>query len=71
MIIYKTNHFKDESNEEFGIDVFENGKKIKTVCGITDIKTDVEKLVSLFNELDIELCHFDDIIEDYLTDFEI
>ena len=67
MIFYKTN-FK---NEEFGIDVFDDGKKIKSVCGITNLKTDAEKLVNLFNELNIELCHFEDIIEDYLTDFEI
>lgn len=67
MIFYKTNFI----NNEFGIDVFDDGKKIKSVCGITNLKTDAEKLVNLFNELNIELCHFEDIIEDYLTDFEI
>ena len=67
LIFYKTNFI----NEEFGIDVFDDGKKIKSVCGITNLKTDAEKLVNLFNELNIELCHFEDIIEDYLTDFEI
>ena len=67
LIFYKTNFI----NNEFGIDVFDDGKKIKSVCGITNLKTDAEKLVNLFNELNIELCHFEDIIEDYLTDFEI
>lgn len=67
LIFYKTNFI----NNEFGIDAFDDGKKIKSVCGITNLKTDAEKLVNLFNELNIELCHFEDIIEDYLTDFEI
>lgn len=67
LIFYKTNHHSDE----YGIDAFDDNNLVKTVCGITDIKTDAEKLVNLFNELEIELCHFDDIIEDYLTDFEI
>ena len=67
MIFYKTNHY----NNEYGIDVFDNGHLIKSACGITDVKTDAEKLVNLLNDLKIELCHFEDIIEDYLTDFEI
>lgn len=67
MIFYKTNH----NDDEYGIDAFDDGKLVENICGITDIKADAEKLVNLFNELEIELCHFDDIIEDYLTDFEI
>lgn len=67
LIFYKTNR----NNNEYGIDAFDNNNLVKSVCGITDIKSDAEKLVNLFNELEIELCHFDDIIEDYLTDFEI
>ena len=67
LIFYQINRL----NDEFGIDAFNDGNLVKSVYGITDIKTDAEKLVNLFNELEIELCHFDDIIEDYLTDFEI
>ena len=67
LIFYKIN----QNNNYYGIDVFDDGNLIKSTCGITDVKTDAEKLVKLFNELEIELCHFEDIIEDYLTDFEI
>ncbi len=67
MIFYKINH----NNNDYGIDVFCDGELITNICNITDIKSDAEKLVNLFNDLEIELCHFDDIIEDYLTDFEI
>lgn len=67
LIFYKIN----QKNNNYGIDVFCDDKLIKYVYNITEIKSDAEKLVNLFNELDIELCHFEDIIEDYLTDFEI
>lgn len=67
LIFYKINR----NSDEYGVDAFDDNILVKSVCGITDIKSDAEKLVNLFNELEIELCHFEDIIEDYLTDFEI
>lgn len=71
MIIYRTSITKNGSDKEYGIDAYDDEKLIKSVCGITKLENDAEKLVQMFNELHIELCHFEDIIEDYLTDFEI
>lgn len=67
MIFYQINRL----NDEFGIDAFNDGNLVKSVYGITDLTEDAERLMKLLNELSIELCHFEDIIEDYLTDFEI
>lgn len=71
MVIYKINSFKSGTHQEFGIDAFENGLLIKSVGGITDIYNDIIRLKDMCNELEIEICHLDDIIEDYLTDFRI
>ena len=67
LIFYQINRL----NDEFGIDAFNDGNLVKSVYGITDLTEDAERLMKLLNELNIELCHFEDIIEDYLTDFEI
>ena len=67
LIFYQINRL----NDEFGIDAFNDGNLVKSVYGITDLSEDAERLMKLLNELNIELCHFEDIIEDYLTDFEI
>lgn len=69
MIIYKINCLKNDRGEEYGIDAFSDGFLLKSVTGITDIYDDITKLRDMCNELEIEICHFDDIIEDYLTDF--
>lgn len=71
MVIYKINCFKNVTNSKFGIDAFENGMLIKSVEGITDIFEDITQIKDMCNELEIEICHLDDIIEDYLTDFRI
>lgn len=69
MIIFKTNCVEHSSYNEYGVDAFQNGQLVKSSPCITDSFDEINKLVALFNELEIELCHFDDIIEDYLTDF--
>lgn len=59
------------SQNKYGINVFDGNTLIKSINDISDNETDIIKLVNMCNELKIELCHFDDIIEDYLTDFHI
>lgn len=60
-----------ESNSEtlYGINVFENGILVYSIEEITGSRSDILRLTNLCNELNIELCHLDDIVEDYLTDF--
>lgn len=69
MVIYKLSGIKNHNISEYGIDAFEGQQLIKSVANITDNKADILKLIEMCNELQLELCHLDDIIEDYLTDF--
>ena len=48
-----------------------NGAEVMRVPKICDSRRDIEALAALLNELQIEPCHFEDIIEDYLTDFSV
>ncbi len=56
---------------EYGIVLLENGAEVMRVPKICDSRRDIEALAALLNELQIEPCHFEDIIEDYLTDFSV
>lgn len=69
MIYYKINCLKKDTGKEFGIDAFKGEVLLKSVVGITDIFDDIIRIRDMCNELEIEICHLDDIIEDYLTDF--
>lgn len=69
MLEYKLKCVECCSDNQYGIDVFEDGMLVRSVGKITENRSDIEKLADLCNELKIELCHLDDIIEDYLTDF--
>ena len=44
---------------------------IKSVSGISESFREMAELVEMCNELELELCQLDDIIEDYLTDFTL
>ena len=67
MITYKLNHTPEDGFNTFGISAFCGKKLIKSVSGISE-RTE---LVEMCNELELELCQLDDIIEDYLTDFTL
>ena len=69
MIEYKFNCIKYCSENEYCIDIFSQGKLVKSIDRITKNYNDIILLVNMCNELEIELCHIDDIVEDYLTDF--
>lgn len=69
MVIYKINCLNKDAGNEYGIDAFEDERLIKSVSGITDVFDDIIRIRDMCNELEIEICHIDDIIEDYLTDF--
>ena len=65
MITYKLNHTPEDGFNTFGISAFCGKKLIKSVSGIS------ESFREMCNELELELCQLDDIIEDYLTDFTL
>ena len=56
---------------EYGLALCENGAELMRVPQICDSRRDIEALAMLLNELEIEPCHFEDIVEDYLTDFSV
>ncbi len=68
---YKINCVKYCSQSEYGIDAFVDDILIKSFESISDDKAIIQQLANLCNELDVELCHIEDIIEDYLTDFRL
>ena len=38
---------------------------------IAENKTKIEQLTALLNDLSVEPCHFENVVEDFLTDFEV
>ena len=71
MVVYEINCNNNEYNREYGINALIDGEIVKSIFEISNNKQDILKLVNICNTLNLELCHLDDIIEDYLTDFEI
>ena len=61
----------DPPEEAYGIVLITDGRIIAGIPGISDNKDEVESLTRLLNELKVEPCHFEDVVEDYLTDFTI
>lgn len=52
----------------YGIEVSNGrGERLKTVRDITCDRSALEELVKLCNELDLALCHLDDVVEDFLS----
>ena len=68
MLLFKTNCSQSLQNS-YGIEIFRKGVLIRRIPDLSENSEDVQKLVNLCNELQIEECHIDDIIDDYLTDF--
>ncbi len=57
--------------KEFGIALYENSTLISEFPGIFSDKDEAVKVTLLLNELELEPCHFKDVLEDYLTFFSI
>ncbi|MBQ1380546.1 MAG: hypothetical protein II629_03835 [Ruminococcus sp.] len=55
----------------YGVALCADGATLKEAPALTDSRLSAEALVRLLNELMVEPCHFEDIVEDYLTDFTI
>ena len=71
MITYILNHTHEDGFNTFGISALCGKKLIKSVSGISESFREMTELVEMCNELELELCQLDDIIEDYLTDFKL
>ena len=56
---------------EYGIMLVDQGIPLISIPQISDNKNDICRLTELLNELQVEPCHFENVVEDYLTDFQI
>ena len=68
---YKLYLEKNGSRDSYGIEVFEHSKSVRRISDMGDDKGNLNKLVSLLNEMDTDLSELDYIIEDYLTFFDV
>lgn len=59
------------ASPSYGISLLIGGMPQQTIPGITNRKADADALAALLNELEVEPCHFEDVIEDFMTDFSI
>lgn len=71
MVEFKINKTDFSGRSEYGIDLIIDSKTIKSISSLSESLDDVTELVNVCNDLGIEPCHFDDIVDDYLTDYQI
>lgn len=70
MLLFRINTIINNKKPSYGLDVFNQKELLRRYTNISDNQTEITKLIGLCNSLDIEECHIDDIIEDFLTDFK-
>lgn len=68
---YKLYLEKNGLRDSYGIEVFDRGKSVRHISDMGNDKGNLNKLVSLLNEMDTDLSELDYIIEDYLTFFDV
>lgn len=61
---------KTQSDDSFSISILKDGKTIKELDDVALLKTHVFKFAELCNKNQISPIHFDDALENFLTDFE-
>ncbi len=69
MTEYKLNKKVVDCLTEYGIDIIIDNLIIGSIESISENRLDIVALVEMCNELKIEPCQIDYVIEDYLTDF--
>ena len=70
MLLFRINTYSNNANITYGIDVIDKERTVRQYANLSDNAEEIKKLVILCNSLDIEECHIDDIVEDFLTDFK-
>ena len=70
MLQFRINISLNNNNSSYVINVTDGEQTVRQYADITDNFSELNKLCELCNSLDIEECHIDDIIEDFLTDFK-
>ncbi len=70
-MVYKLTENDDGTSPSYGVALYMSGGAVRRIDCVSDCRRDVEELAELLNSLEIEPCHFEDVIEDYLTDFRV
>ncbi len=68
---YRLIQYQADGLTEYGIALFCCGKEQRRIAPVSECRDDAERLTELLNGEQGEPCHFEDIIEDYFTDFTI
>ena len=68
---YKLYLEKNKTRKSYGIEAIYHGNSVRRIPDMGDDKGNLNKLVSLLNELNTDLSELDYIIEDYLTFFDL
>lgn len=71
MTHYKLIKNKDTHGFDYGITVLTKDSHTVEYPNISDRKNELEQLVNLCNNLEVEHCHFEEILDDFLTNFSI
>lgn len=71
MLEYRLTEDEAADGYFYGVALYDCGVMTKSAPCLSDRKSDMEQLAGLLNGLEIEPCHFEDVIEDYLTDFTV
>ena len=71
MLKYITIQYQSETTDEYGIALCDGGNVLDYIPRLSDSRAAIAKLTELLNEEQVEPCQFEDIIEDYLTDFSL
>ena len=70
-----TYHIYEDPSEEsvlrYGIELSMDNKPVNIIGDISDSKSEIGSLVKLFNQEELDPIHFEQAIEDYLTDFSV
>lgn len=63
---------EEESGDktEYGL-ALTDGTKSLSLPRLSENRADINEIAEMLNSLDVDACHFEDIVEDYLTDFRV
>ncbi len=71
MTEYRITATKEASQVKYGVTAYIMREPVRTIPDVFQSLEDAQNVVELLNAAEVELCHLEDIIEDYLTDFSI
>ena len=56
----------EEERTWYGVDVYRDGEKIRSVCDISPDREATARLARTCSRLGLDVIHFDDVIDDFI-----